>query len=51
VVIEDSSLLTDGYVTRKVVVAPDKAKIGADLKKGIVVPGASLLVSESLSIK
>jgi hypothetical protein len=40
VIITDEAALTDEYV--RVTRSPDKAKIGADLKDGLVVPGATL---------
>ena len=49
--ITDESLLNDEYVTKKVVITPDKNKIKKDLKEGFKVEGAEFNHNQNLQIK
>ncbi len=49
--IPDESLIPSKFTTKKVVIAPDKALIKAELKKGKKVKGATLVTNKHLRMK
>lgn len=51
VAIYDESILPDEYKRTKISVEPDKAKIKNDIKDGIIVDGAKIIVKNNLQIK
>lgn len=49
--IEDDEKLTEPYVTKKLLIYPNKIKIREHIKLGMSVPGAELVKNQSLAIK
>lgn len=51
VAIYDEAILPDEYKRTKVTIEPDKTKIKQDIKDGIIVDGAKIIVKNNLQIK